>query len=133
MHQLNKGDGFVLNVPAISQEQVNAYGALLGTNGPIHTDPVFARSTFLKGPVVQASLVTAPLHDAMSVLFGVDRWLRCGALDARFISYTRPGEATRVELLVTESTPYATKLSFEIKKSDGTAVVVGDASMETGK
>jgi len=129
MVTLKPGDVFVADVPSISQETINAFGAILGTNGPIHTDPEFAKKTPLKGVVVQGMLVLAPLHELMCRLFGAETWLRTGRVDTKIVSYTRPGDATRFEIKIEEVDERGARLSFACVKDTATTVVVGSASV----
>lgn len=126
MTELQIGERFHLDIAAVPQAHVNGFGALMGTNGRIHTDPEFAKTTPLKGPVVQGGLVIAPLHGAMCCLVGEGRWLRHGKIDAKFISFTRPDDAARLELKVEAASDSNLHLSFSVTKADGTKVVVGD-------
>jgi acyl dehydratase len=127
--QMTAGDTFIANVEPVSQDQMNTWGKLLGTNGQIHTDPEFAKTTALKGVVVQGMLVLAPLHELMCQLFGAERWLRHGQVETKIVSYTRPGEATRFEIKVDEIDAHQAKLTFSCTKDVDTKVVVGSASV----
>jgi acyl dehydratase len=126
---MTAGDTFSAIVQPVSQEQMNSWGALLGTNGQIHTDPEFAKTTPLKGVVVQGMLVLAPLHDFMCQLFGADRWLRHGQVETKIVLFTRPGEATRYEIKVDEIDARQAKLSFSCTKDADTKVLVGSATV----
>ena len=130
MIDLRPGDQFFADIAPVAQSRVNAFGDLMGTNGRIHTDPDFARTTPLKGPVVQGGLIIAPVHDALCRLVGRDRWLRHGRLDAKFISFTRPDEGARLDLAVESASDAGVRFSFAITKTDGTKVVVGDIDVE---
>lgn len=115
----------VADIPPISQDQINRFGALLGTHGKIHTDPEFAKSTPLKGVIAQGMLVLAPIHEVMSCIFGAGRWLAGGHLEAKIIAYTRPGEAGRITVEIERSDAAGASGSFTVGKENGDSVLVG--------
>ncbi|RUQ72189.1 hypothetical protein EJ913_11600 [Azospirillum doebereinerae] len=115
----------VADIPPISQDQINRFGALLGTHGKIHTDPEFARNTPLKGVIVQGMLVLAPIHEVMSRIFGPERWLANGRIETKIIAYTRPGEAGRITVEIERSDAAEASGSFTIAKANGDSVLVG--------
>lgn len=127
MNALRVGDRFVAEIPGISQAQVNLFGALMGTDGPIHTDPEFARSTWFKGTVVPGILVAAPISDMMASLVGADRWNRAGKLEIKFVSFTRPGDEVSVSVEVTEAAAEAVHMRIVIANRSEVAVAVGEA------
>jgi 3-hydroxybutyryl-CoA dehydratase len=121
---IEPGTTLVADVAPYSQDDVNRFGALLGTHGRIHTDPEFAKTTPLKGVIVQGMLVFAPVHEVMTRLFGADRWLRHGKVEAKIIAYTRLNEGTQISVLVDRTEPDAAG-SFTIRKENGDSVLVG--------
>ncbi|CAO3425928.1 MaoC family dehydratase [Azospirillum doebereinerae] len=113
------------DIPPVSQEQINRFGALLGTHGRIHTDPDFARTTPLKGVIVQGMLVLAPVHEAMTRIFGAERWLTAGRIETKIVAYTRPGEAGRLTVTIDRSDDDEAAGSFAITRPNGDSVLVG--------
>ena len=129
MIPLAVGDRFSASMQPVAQPQINQFGALLGTHGPIHTDPEFAKTTFLKGVVVQGGVLLAPVHDFMCQLVGEDRWLRHGWMEAKIVSYTRPEDATRYELQVEALDDKELKLSVACTKDADTKVMVASITV----
>ena len=127
MTDLSPGDIFTIEIPGIAQEQMNVYGDLVGTNGAIHTDPVYAATTPQKKTIVQGMLVMAPLDVAMRCLVGEDRWIAGGVVETKIVGMTHPGEATTLELTVKEAGPDRAAFTFTIKAGEKT-VLVGDVS-----
>jgi len=113
------------DIPPVSQEQINRFGALLGTHGRIHTDPDFARTTPLKGVIVQGMLVLAPIHEAMTRVFGAERWLTAGHVETKIVAYTRPGETGRLTVIIERSDAEEAVGSFTIARPNGDTVLVG--------
>lgn len=115
----------VADIPGVSQEQINRFGALMGTHGRIHTDPEFARTTPLKGVIVQGMLVLAPVHAAMARIFGNRRWLTAGRIETKIIAYTRPGDAGRLTVTIEQWGAEEAVGSFTIARENGDSVLVG--------
>ncbi len=126
------GDQFTAHMQPVAQAQINKFGDLLGTHGPIHTDPEFAKTTFLKGVVVQGGVLLAPVHDFMCQLVGEDRWMRHGWMEAKIVSYTRPEDATRYELRVEALDAQELRLSVACTKDADAKVMVGTITVALG-
>lgn len=119
---------YTATVGPISQDQINAFGQLVGTFGRIHTDPEWAATTPLKGVIVQGMLILSPLHEVMYRIFG-KRWISTGEVSCKIINSTRPGEETKVVITVDEDSSEAAKGSFVITRGDGTSVIIGDFTL----
>ena len=111
------------DIEATTQEQMNAYGAVAGTYGKIHTDPEWAKGQPVGGVIVQGMLVLAPLHEAMVQLYGAERWLSGGRFESKIIGMSRPGEARRLRLTFADGPDDAG--TFAIERDDGAPVIVG--------
>lgn len=125
---LKPGTVILADVAPVTQEQINTFGALLGTHGRIHTDPEWAKTTPLKGVITQGMLVLAPIHEVMCRLFGAERWLRQGEIDAKIIAYSRPNEGATVRVTIDRAVPDAAG-TFSIAKNGGGEVLVGTFSV----
>lgn len=132
MTKLKTGDAFVFTVHGATQAQINAFGALLGTNGKIHTDPQWAADTPLRGVIVQGGLLMAPLHTIMSRIVGPQTWIETGELEIKIVSFTRPAEAVRLEIVVDEASAGGTRFSLTWTKNDHATVLVGTAAAGLG-
>ena len=126
MTDLQVGDVLAAELSPFTQDQVNAFGELMGTNGKIHTDPEYARGTPRGRTLVQGMLVLAPVEQVMSRLAGPSRWLAQGRIEAKIVGMTSPGDAAALELTVQEVSP-ALRLSFAIRAAEA-VVLVGEAS-----
>jgi hypothetical protein len=116
---------FTADIAPTTQEQINAFGALMGTYGRIHTDPEYAKTTPLKGVITQGMLVLAPLHDVMSRIFGTERWLTGAQVESKIVASARPGEGGRISVDIAENSAAGATGSFTISKPDGSPVIVG--------
>jgi acyl dehydratase len=128
MNSLSTGDRFVLTINGVTQEQINAFGALLGTNGKIHTDPDWAACSPAQGVVVQGGLVLASLNEAMTHIVGEDRWLRGGELEIKFVSLVRPHQPVTLEIDVERVSAQAAEFALAWSTQAGTKVLVGSAA-----
>ena len=128
MNKLNTGDTFAFTLHGASQAQINAFGALLGTNGKIHTDPQWAANSPLRGVIVQGGLLMAPLHQIMSQLVGPQTWFESGELEVKIVSFTRPEEAVRLEITVDEASATGASFSLSWSKDGNATVLAGKAS-----
>lgn len=127
MNDLAPGDVFTVEIPGVTQPQMNVYGDLMGTNGAIHTDPAYAATTPQQKTIVQGMLVMAPLDVVMRRLVGEDRWVTGGVVETKIVGMTHPNEATTLELTVKEAGPERATFAFTIKAGEKT-VLVGDVS-----
>jgi acyl dehydratase len=87
--------------PLLTQAAFNDFGALLGTDAPIHVDPDYARQTPFGGTIAQGMLLLAPLETWLQELFGEAAWFRSGRLHARLLNPAVVGERATMHLTVT--------------------------------
>lgn len=101
--------------PVLTQEAFNEFGALLGTDAPIHVDPDYARQTPFGGTIAQGMLLLAPLETWLCELFGEAAWFGGGHLHVRLLKPAVAGERATLRLTVTEQGPTgATALDFSL-------------------
>ena len=87
--------------PALDQTAFDTFGALLGTDAPIHVDPAYAAKTVFGSTIAQGMLLLAPVESWLCELFGEEAWSVGGRLEARLISPARVNEVVLHELEVT--------------------------------
>lgn len=80
----------------LTQEQVDAFGAVSGGTGRIHTDPAYARSTRFGAPLVQGLYLLALVEGCLVDLD--PRWAEAGQLDVTFVGPVRVGEEFLIEV-----------------------------------
>lgn len=125
------GDKFRSAARGAEQEDINRFGALHGTTGRTHTDPEYARNSVFGGVIVQGALVMAPVLNMAADLLG-DAWLDGGEIEAKFVAFTRPGEAVDVAFEVTRSEPEWLELAYACTLADGKKVQVGTITRRRG-
>lgn len=128
-HKLSVGDKIQSHCAELIQEKLDRFGNMLGTNGKIHNDEAFAKTTPAGGILVQGMLVLAPLHSVFCTLFGEDVWLSHGTIECKLIGGTHPNETVTYEAEVTAVDPAQITLSYACTKGDGTKVAVGSATV----
>lgn len=122
--KLAEGSVFRSSLRPATQENINSFGALHGTTGKTHTDPEYARQSVFDGVIVQGALVMAPVFDICAELFGPASAERT-EIEAKFVSFTRPGDAVSVQFDVIKDSPESVELSYACALPDGKKVVVG--------
>lgn len=120
------GAQYRARITGVRQSQVNQFGRLMGTAGRIHTDPEWASASPAGGVLVQGGLIMAPLHDLMSRLLGMDRWL-CGSTVAiKIVSFIRLEEPITLTARVEDVNVEGVKFDVSWTKDDGATVMVAD-------
>jgi acyl dehydratase len=87
--------------PVLTQESFNEFGALLGTDAPIHVDPGYARQTAFGNTIAQGMLLLAPLESWLCELWGEAAWFSRGRIHARLLNTAVAGERATMQLTVT--------------------------------
>lgn len=100
---LQTGQILTRPAPPLTQAAFSDFGALLGTDAPIHTDPAYAAATPFGGTIAQGMLLLAPFEPWLCELFGEAAWSQGGTLRARLLRPARAGNTVTLELQVTES------------------------------
>ena len=85
----------------LTQEAFNEFGALLGTDAPIHVNPDYARGTPFGGTIAQGMLLLAPLESWLCELFGEAAWYGGGRIHVRLLNPAKAGERVTMVLEVT--------------------------------
>ena len=86
----------------ISQEQIDAYGAVSGDNNPLHYDAEFAATTRFGGVIAHGMLTLALVSEMMAGAFGL-HWLISGGLRVRFRGAAYPGDRLETVGTVTKA------------------------------
>ena len=95
------GDILTRAGPVLTQESFNEFGALLGTDAPIHVDPDYARRTAFGATIAQGMLLLAPLETWLCELVGEAAWFSRGRIHARLLNTAVAGEQASMQLTVT--------------------------------
>ncbi|PKO70703.1 MAG: hypothetical protein CVU22_00965 [Betaproteobacteria bacterium HGW-Betaproteobacteria-16] len=122
--KLAEGNVFRSSLRPATQENINRFGNLHGTTGKTHTDPEYARQSAFGGVIVQGALVMAPIFDICTELFGSASSERT-EIEAKFVSFTRPGDAVSVQFDVVKHSAESIELSYSCTLPDGKKVVIG--------
>ncbi|MCU7370072.1 MaoC/PaaZ C-terminal domain-containing protein [Paucibacter sp. O1-1] len=103
------------------------FGELHGTNGKIHTDPVFADASPTQGIVVQGTLVMAAIISAANCL-NAHKAPKETTYDAKFVAMVRLGEVLNLEFSRAEqkSNNEGEVWDYTCSRENGERVVVGN-------
>ena len=126
-----EGQVFRSSLRPVTQEHINRFGALHGTTGRTHTDPEYARQSAFGGVIVQGALVMAPVFEMCTELFGA-AWSERTDVEAKFVAFTRPGDAVSVQFDVVKNTDERVELSYSCSLPDGKKVVIGNITHHKG-
>jgi len=129
--EFKTGDIFRSAARGAAQEDINRFGALHGTTGKTHTDPEYAAKSVFGGVIVQGALVMAPVVDMAAELLGAGWYDGC-EIEAKFVAFTRPGDAVDVEFEVMRSEPGWLELAYACMLPDGKKVQVGIITRRLG-
>lgn len=99
--------------PPLTLQAFTDFGALLGTDAPVHNDPAYAAKTQFGSVIVQGPLLLASFETWFCELFGEDAWCRTGKLAAKFLNPARSGDAVTLEMTVGETVEGRT--AFELR------------------
>ncbi|HEY8481541.1 MAG TPA: MaoC family dehydratase [Spirillospora sp.] len=86
----------------VTQEMVNDFGRVGGSDGPIHTDPEVARPLF-GGTIAQAMFLLDPVVQVMVGLSDLDHWYARGKIEAKFVGTTLVGDTVTITGTVAET------------------------------
>jgi acyl dehydratase len=89
--------------PPLTLQAFTDFGALLGTDAPVHNDPAYAAKTQFGSVIAQGPLLLAAFETWFCELFGEDAWSRTGRLTAKFLNPARIGDAVTLEIIVGEA------------------------------
>lgn len=99
--------------PPLTLQAFTDFGALLGTDAPVHHDPAYAAKTQFGGVIAQGPLLLASFETWFCELFGEDAWSRTGILTAKFLNPARIGDAVTLEIIVGER--FGDRATFELR------------------
>ena len=111
--RLEAGQRLTRPGPPLTLQAFTDFGALLGTDAPIHNDPAYASKTLFGSVIAQGPLLLAQFETWFCELFGEDAWSRSGRLAAKFISPAKVGETVILEIKVGKTVEGRT--SFELR------------------
>ena len=127
---LGVGDELGPLVMAVDQARMDAFAQVSGSNGRIHLDPDYAVPRW-GSTLAQGMLVVDPVCQLMIGACGARGFLEHGALEAKFVGYTRPGDVvtTRATVEAVEERGGLTWLRcrFACETQDGRTVIAGTA------
>jgi acyl dehydratase len=99
--------------PPLTLQAFTDFGALLGTDAPVHNDPAYAAKTQFGSVIAQGPLLLAAYEIWLCELFGEDAWSRTGKLTAKFLNPARIGDKVTLEIIVGDTSKDRT--TFELR------------------
>jgi acyl dehydratase len=117
IHEIAVGQTFACNGPRMTLEAFREFGALLGTDAPIHCDPAYAANTPFENVIAQGPLLLAPFETWLCDLFGEQAWCRSGQIRAKFLVPGPVGSTVKLEMTVLEIVEG--KVSFDLHVRNG--------------
>jgi acyl dehydratase len=124
-HDLKAGQRLTRPGPPLTLQAFTDFGALLGTDAPVHNDTAYAAKTQFGCVIAQGPLLLARYETWFCELFGEDTWSRSGRLTAKFLDPARIDEMVTLEMVVGE--PVKGRAHFELR------VVCGERLLALGK
>jgi 3-hydroxybutyryl-CoA dehydratase len=114
--------------PPLTLQAFTDFGALLGTDAPIHNDPAYAAKTPFGVVIAQGPLLLACFETWFCELFGEDAWSRTGRLAAKFVSPAKIGETVMLEIIVGETLEGRANFELRVVHEDR-LLAVGSAAI----
>jgi acyl dehydratase len=124
-HELRTGQRLTRPGPPLTLQAFTDFGALLGTDAPVHNDPAYAAKTQFGCVIAQGPLLLACFETWFCELFGEAAWSRTGRLTAKFLDPARIDETVTLEMVVGETV--GGRIHFELR------VVCGERLLALGK
>ena len=112
-NRLTPGQRLTRSGPPLTLQAFTDFGALLGTDAPVHNDPVYAAKTQFGGVIAQGPLLLTAYETWFCELFGEDAWSRTGKLTAKFLNPARIGDVVTLEIIVGDTNEDRT--TFELR------------------
>ena len=100
LHELEAGQRFTCSGPRMTLEAFREFGALLGTDAPIHCDPAYAANTPFRKVIAQGPLLLAPFEAWLCEMFGELAWSRSGKIRAKFLVPGPVDSVVRLEMTI---------------------------------
>jgi acyl dehydratase len=98
--RLKPGQRLTRPGPPLTLQAFTDFGALLGTDAPVHNDPAYAVQTQFGSVIAQGPLLLAAFETWFCELFGEAAWSRTGKLTAKFLNPARIGDTVTLEIIV---------------------------------
>jgi acyl dehydratase len=115
--------------PPLTLQAFTDFGALLGTDAPVHNDAAYAARTQFGCVIAQGPLLLARYESLLCELFGEEAWSRSGRLTAKFLDPARIGETVALEMVVSETIRNRTQ--FELRVTCGERLLaLGSAAID---
>lgn len=127
-HHLKAGLRLTRPGPPLTLQAFTDFGALLGTDAPVHNDPDYAAKTQFGGVIAQGPLLLASFETWFCELFGEDAWSRSGKLSAKFLSPARVGDRITLEMIVGETNEGRTTFELRVVHNER-LLALGDAAI----
>ena len=128
-HDLKAGQCLTRPGPPLTLQAFTDFGALLGTDAPIHNDAAYAAKTQYGTVISQGPLLLACYETWLCELFGEAAWSRSGRLAAKFLDPARIGEAVTLEMVVGETV--GGRAHFELRVVCGERLLaLGNAAID---
>ena len=124
-HDLKAGQRLTRPGPPLTLQAFTDFGALLGTDAPVHNDAAYAAKTQYGCVIAQGPLLLACYETWLCELFGEAAWSRTGRLTAKFLDPARIGETVTLEMIVGETVEG--RAVFELR------VICGERLLALGK
>ena len=99
--------------PPLTLQAFTDFGALLGTDAPVHNDPAYAAKTQFGSVIAQGPLLLASFETWFCELFGEDAWSQTGIVTAKFLNPARIGDAVTLEIIVGDT--FGDRATFELR------------------
>lgn len=104
LRELKIGQQFSRSGPPMTLEAFREFGALLGTDAPIHCDPDYAAKTPFGKVFAQGPLLLAPFESWLCELFGEKVWTRSGHIKGKFLQPAKIDTMVTLEMSVRDIT-----------------------------
>ena len=128
-HDLKPGQRLTRPGPPLTLQAFTDFGALLGTDAPVHNDTAYAAKTQFGCVIAQGPLLLARYESWFCELFGEEAWSRSGRLTAKFIDPARIDETVTLEMVVGET--IKGRAHFELRVVCGERLLaLGTATIE---
>ncbi len=121
------GQELAVSRRTLSQDQLDLFGVVGGSNGRIHIDAEWATPRY-GSTIAQGMLVLGPVARIMAEACGEEAWLTAGSLEAKFVGLARPGDVITVRVVVDAILKERISCAFSCVAGDGRTVIVGTAA-----
>ncbi|MGY4304521.1 acyl dehydratase [Bradyrhizobium sp. USDA 4369] len=100
LRDIDIGQQFARPGPPMTLQAFREFGALLGTDAPIHCDPDYAAKTPFGKVIAQGPLLLAPFEGWICELFGEAAWSAGGVIRGKFVAPGKIDSTVRLEMSV---------------------------------